>query len=86
MKNYLVTGWEPTEYRLYHLKENAIKDFEEMLSDEGLGLDEANPLAVEEVIKEEDDEYGLFYIAYAIDKFENSYYAIIESITFEDEE
>lgn len=85
-KLFLVTGWESTEHRIYHKKENAIKDFEEMLSDKGLGLDEANPLTLADVVKEEDDEYGLFYIAYAFDKFENSYYAIIESMTFEDEE
>lgn len=86
MKNlFLVTGWESTENRLYHKKENAIKDFEEMLSDEGLlGLGEANPLTVTEITKEEYENNELFYMAFAVDETGELYWAVVETIEFED--
>lgn len=85
MKNlFLVTGWENTEHRLYHKKENAIKDFEEMLSDEGLGLDGVNPLTVTEITKEEYEDDELFYMAFAVDELGEQYWAVVEIIEFED--
>ena len=85
MKNlFLVTGWENTEHRLYHKKENAIKDFEEMLSDEGLGLDGANPLTITEITKEEYEDDELFYMAFAVDELGEQYWAVVEIIEFED--
>jgi len=84
MKNlFLVTGWENTEHRLYHKKENAIKDFEEMLSDEGLGLGEANPLTLTEITREEHED-GPFYMAFAVDETGELYWAVVETIEFED--
>ena len=81
-KVYLATGWEDTEHRLYHKKENALEDFQEMLD-----VAEADEdLEIDEITKEELEAGEIFCCAVAKDKDGQLLFAFVSMLEFEDEE
>ena len=83
MKMYVATGWEETEKRLYVKKENAIKDFNEMILEA-----KVNPMLELMDIEAEWDETNpddIFLIATAFDhERKDVCFASVELLEVED--